>query len=370
MLLKRLSWQIGRVVGALEIEFEIPVAEMPSGPSGSLAFHQWLPMDAADDIRVSKGNLSARLYFKIESTWWASRPTVEELPRHFNVLAHRLWAEVRVDGLDDEFADYASRPDYTKRDQGMPAQHARRLDELADGAWTLAMGAYNRLIEYARAFKGQYQLETYPLRAGEARGHFTIFRARIRKPDGPWSGFRSGSQGVVRASMLEEKELIARGDWEFVKAWVQASTRPPLAGTLLAAAEHHASTGRQRSALIEAVAALEVAVQDFAKNPLRSALTEPARIEVRSLATYVDHLGFSTTATYLVPLLVPQTLISDAVVQGVTDAIETRNKLVHGAQRDVDDEKVRAFLRSIRAFYEGLRTVTEDKQRSLPLIPS
>lgn len=125
---------------------------------------------------------------------------------------------------------------------------------------------------------------------------------------------------------------------------------------LLSGAEQLAGNGYARSALTEAVTALEVAISDFARSPQHNqklALIVGPRLGVTRLQKQIEHIGLSGTVSYLLPLLLPDSVLSVKVLEGCRNAIDTRQNVVHNGQREVHD--LIEHIASIKACCKALR---------------
>jgi hypothetical protein len=346
-------------VSSLEFTLLIEVESEPLTSAPALTFSHWLPLGDDDALVVKDGDLTARLYFKIQSTWWASRPTPEEIPKHYNVLAHRLWVDVQANSVPLEVAEYIYARDY--RDGGdQPAELDDRLKEMGYAVLGIALRTYNRLIDYARSTRGQYWLTSHPLERRDQGNLVTRFEAKVRKPDSEWRGFRP-SLGEWRATIENDSLFIRQEEWPGVRAWVAQRSRPPLVGSLLAGAEQLAGNGHTRAALTEAVTALEVALYEFAREPLLERVAQgysPTRFGLDSLKAHVDHLGLTGSIGYLLPLLFTEEELPTTLLESVRKAVAARQNVVHAGQRAVADNALRDFLAGIRRICRFLQTAT------------
>jgi len=140
-------------------------------------------------------------------------------------------------------------------------------------------------------------------------------------------------------------------DWLNAKCFVQSSSRTSLVLQLLASAESFAGTDHRRAALVEAVTALEVAISEFSKSPkaqeaFGSLLAE--RFDTPSLKTQVEHLGLSGGVRYLLAVILSPEQLPTHLLRSCQQAVEERNNVVHRGQRDVAEDRLRAYLDSIR----------------------
>ncbi len=122
------------------------------------------------------------------------------------------------------------------------------------------------------------------------------------------------------------------------------------------------SEGYRRSAITEAVAALEAATSRFSESPRLEGLRETEldnRIDSPRLRTQVENMGFSGTWRYLIPLLFSAKVLSDDLLNQCRQAIEIRGDVVHRRRRDVEEAKLWSLLDAIRKTYTILARFTD-----------
>jgi hypothetical protein len=149
-----------------------------------------------------------------------------------------------------------------------------------------------------------------------------------------------------------KNRYLDKDSWIEVKKFMNSKNRVRLAMELLAGAEWLAGMGHRRSALTEAVTALEVAIFDFAQSQnANDAFGHVAsqRLNIGSLKKQVEHLGLSGTISFLFPIILTEDIVSTEILKHCQDAIQQRNNVVHNGQRDVNDKNILEFFHSIRA---------------------
>ena len=172
-------------------------------------------------------------------------------------------------------------------------------------------------------------------------------------------GFDSGRVTLreSRSLSVQKNGHIRADEWRDIRDFVVSSRRPPLARTLLAGAETLAADGHSRSALTEAVTALEVALYAFARNPAAERAFGPMlakRMGIGTLHQQVEHLGLSGSVRYLLPVLLPDSVLPEDVLEGCRAAIDQRQTVVHQGQRDVPTGALRSSLRAVRSLCDIL----------------
>jgi hypothetical protein len=205
----------------------------------------------------------------------------------------------------------------------------------------------NRLIAYARVEKGQHWLEPLVC-APDRMDVFTSFRATVMIPPHDWATWHPYTPIILHARRPERERYLARDDWSQVTEFMNSEQRPNLVLELLANAESLLYDGIRRSAVIEGVSALEIAISDFAKAPRLDALEIPRRVPTETLKDQIEALGLRGSVRYLLPLLFSSDILADSVLTGCQAAVNARNDLVHHGRRDVSAAAAQTFLRALR----------------------
>jgi hypothetical protein len=340
----------------LVVDLKIPFPIEPLIGAPAFTFTHWLPDGKANGIKIIDERLEILLWFELKSTWWAFQPSREELKNHVNVLAHYVLAEVTVHEVDDCLASYMERRDFKRLPDSTEAAVQREYEELGRRILEALLERINRLITFARVVKGQYWLLDYSGVEDRLHSHFQKFEARGRIDSRDPFRFQPGTGDCISVSMTPEAKYIREDEWDAVKDFVQGRSRAPMVLELLAGAQQLAGNGYVRSALTEAVTALEVAISDFARsancdNELSSMFG--ARMGLERLQKQVERMGLSGTVRYLLPLLLTDEQLPNQVLKDCSDAIEARQNVVHNGQRDV--KNLNGLISSIESCIEILR---------------
>jgi hypothetical protein len=112
---------------------------------------------------------------------------------------------------------------------------------------------------------------------------------------------------------------------------------------------------------VEAVCALEVAVNSMARKP-GSALVISSEIravlESTTLEKMVDRLGLTATTNILLPLILPKEDAAGDLLALACRAISTRQNVVHNGQRSVDIPMFGKMIQAVRKLCEILNKHT------------
>lgn len=354
----------------LTVTLKIPLdSESPTDPDAAITFTRWLPVGRDNGIVTDDGEIRILLWFDEKCTWWASQPTADELKKYVNIYARYVYADVQISGLETGLLEYMQRRDLSKLPDKDNEANQFEYDQIAKRILTSVLHRVNRLIAFARSHKGQYWLSEYKIDFDRLRSYFSTFEGRGQVDNGPLFNFRPAQTDVFRIMAGGESRYVTESDWPAFRDFVTGASKPKLIGELLAGAEHLLSIGHYRSAITEAVTALEVAVFGFANDCNADKAFAPhmaERLALRSLKSQVEHLGLSATVNYLLPTILPETLLPASVISECQSALSRRQNIVHNGQRSVHGNDAKCAVSSIRACCEILEKVTVTPSEGVP----
>lgn len=340
----------------LTVDLTIPIHAESLISTPALTFSHWLPVGKEKGISVAGDDIEILLWFDLECLVFVHDVKGEsDLTRYSNVLVNKVRATIDVDNVSDDLATYmlerkANRPPYDHE-----AHVHFEYVVLGNRVYESLLGRVNRLIAYARAVKGQFWLLEHEVDTNHAHSFWTRCNARGAFCGSDAFRFLPGTGDSFTIVMQSEKRYIGEADWSNVAEYVKDKQKIPFVSELLSGAERLAGSGYSRSALTEAVAALEVAVSNFSKSAQRneklSSIVGP-RMGVSQLHKQFERLGFTNTVNYLLPLIVPEAVLPADTLACCRAAISARQNVVHNGQRDVPD--VHKYIRSIRTCCEIL----------------
>lgn len=332
----------------LHITCKIPLEAEPLIGTPNLTFASWLPLGIEKGITVIDGDIEVTLWFDLSTTMGLKEA---DIVHHCNVLVHHIKANIRVSSINDSLAAYIQNRDFSRLptvdERGVQAEY----EALGRRVLAAVMKPVNRLIAYVRAFKGQYWLVEYKIDPNFLNQYFMRFEAQAAFDEKSWVRFQPtvGDTLVLEIDPDSESTYISEEDWQAVTDFVKSEGRSPLVGELLASAEHLAGQGYFRSAITEAVTALEVALYQFGRSENAKQLFQPdllGRMQFASLENQIKGLGLRGTVRFLLPILLPEQVLSTDIIKGCQKAVDIRNEVVHRGQREIKDEKL--FDKSLR----------------------
>jgi hypothetical protein len=324
--------------------------------SRSILFWNWLPVDEEDSLRVEEEGMSLRLWFDLECIKGASRPREKSelsLPGWRWVWATEVLADVTLEGEPDDLAEFVMTTGHRRNAAESTTEEEdllRQYRRLGERVYSFVLSNVNRLMSYIRTEKAQYWLEEYSIDPSTMGAAFRRFGARVTLDGSEWAEWVPTDVSSLSIKFPSPSQYMDREDWVRAGRFVNSEERPSLVRELLAGAYLLAEKQHRRSALTEAITALEVAVAQFAKAPDADRTFGPIfaeRMGVSSLASQSKHLGFSGTLKYLFPVIFTEEQMPTELLKECQEAIDQRNNVVHHGQRDVRQERLDTFLSSI-----------------------
>ena len=339
----------------LLIRMEIPFLAYPSANSDSvMMFHKWLPLEEQEFLISENDNLRLKLWFDVKTTWWASQPDKEQIAKIVNVMARKIYADITICNLDDDFLKFISTRDYSKELEPGYEELQKDYELLGKQVQHFTLCQLNRLIAYVRIYKGQYWLQEYPL----DKDYYAKFSSKARIENGEWFSWIPTNSHHFKIVLNQTYDrFLIKDDWNSAKEFVNSSQNTELHWFLLAGAESLASINNKRAALTEAVTALEIAVNLFSSNPNVSLIFGEhlsKRMGIERLEKQVDRMGLSGTLNFLFPVIFKEEQISSSIIKTCQEALSIRGNVVHNGQREIDEKKLETLINGIRQMCEAL----------------
>lgn len=237
-------------------------------------------------------------------------------------------------------------------------------EDLGERVLDAAVDLYNRFVGHVRTEKMQHWLRERS--KGRAESEWEVFNSLVSDSDGTVRVWRPRRPGRTRI-YAPVRSGIREDDWPRLSAATTSERRPELIDELGANSLYLAEIGLYRSALIEAVSSLEVAVSRFAARPRVEALSMGHLREwfsTEPLAPLISRLGLTATVTYLLPLLIPEAVLPDETLKGCSEGVLMRHSLVHTGSRAVTREQVGPSLGAIYRTCVVLKDLTISRSRT------
>ena len=286
-----------------------------------------------------------------------------DVHRHVNLMINRFHVEISLGEVDPDLINYVVEGRGLRKNDGDAALD-EKYEQLGLRVFDTAMYAVNRLLEYARVEKGQYWLGPVNYELENQYSFFNASNAEVsfgtRNPV-RWSPPRRG----IHASAYfcgDNGRYLTEAVWHEAGEYLRSPRRPDLVNELLARAEQLLDDGYLRASVIESVVAFEIAIDRFVKAPavhMLAARAQTNRIDLAGLPKLRDKLGLRGTVSYLLPLVLDDESLPEALLDSVRQAITLRGNLVHNGQRMVAEAEAGRSVRSVRQACTTLAGLTK-----------
>jgi len=334
----------------------------------AITFYRWLPTRKEDALIVKKGNHIVRLWIDNRCIRWGALGE-EEIKNWVNIPVYKVYIDVEIQDLPDELVKFI----YDESERPKEIHHGikpgeEKYDELNTSYKKLGeevlqsvLEVYYRFVAFVRNNKGQYWLSERKFDKNRIDSNNREFRSKVCSNNYDWVRWCPPFVDVITVHLSSEAEetSIKKEEWKEINQFIEGNSRPNLVLELLANAQSLLYSNHRRSAIIEAVSALEVAISRFADAPKISALLpdeQKERLYVGSLKKTIEKIGLLPTVNYILPVLFPPTILPTEILNQCREAIWIRNNIVHNGWRDVAERKARA---SITAVIKTCETIIE-----------
>lgn len=328
-----------------------------SQPQGPL-FHRWLPDNENDAItlKADESNSAVKVWFERRGhvpngfiEYDVSRREVDPsiVRRQCKLDGGPLFGKAEIQDVSLE--EYTALLE-NKRDDPSYVSLGKRV------ACEIIFPPVSRFLNTLRVHYGQYWLREPP--AWDSRqislgGYCSNFNMRWSTDDGVnWSDFCPTEfiLHIVAGGGISQKyqDYLEPDDWKELAQHATLNFEPSLAATTLARAHEHSDSKNFRSALIEGVVALELAIHEFLQSRLKgsSSLLKSTqafrKLPLRSQVVTLAHQ-------------VPDRL-SVAELEAATRAIDHRNKVVHEGwdpSQSIVETDLCALIRTVSILLSG-----------------
>ena len=256
-------------------------------------------------------------------------------------------AEAKLDNVSAELSDYIFSADgFGNLDRGERPDLAAAYRQLGVEVFDSVVHPMNRLIDYLRC-DGQFWLESLPSNPENMRGLWGSCLVTDGSRSAQWNPYPVISLTVA---ILDENRFATADRWASARAFAESNGRVSKVSGILAAAELLHGYDYDRSAIVEAVAALELALSNFAAKPILEGLIPAAvdRVSGATLRETVQGIGLRGSMRFLIPVLFPESELSTDCLARCLDAVQLRNEIVHNGRTSLPADRVSRSISGIR----------------------
>lgn len=282
----------------------------------------------------------------------------EEIKIWLNLPINKIYVDVNVLGVPNKISNFI----YNERDSPKQNHYGikpgeRNYDKLKENYKDLgekvlqsALETYNRFIAFASNEKGQYWLSKRQFDKNNIPSMNNEFHSQVCSEDYDWIRWCPPFTTEIQINITGIESSIREDEWKQVKRFIKGNSRSNLVLELLANAQSLLDSNHRRGAIIESISALDVAVSRFVKTPKIGSLPPPDRVErfyAQGLKKTFEEIRLLSTIEYVMPLLFSSEILPTEILSKTTEAIETRNSIVHHGRRDVSEGKIRPLISTV-----------------------
>lgn len=315
----------------------------------NVVFYQWIPENTSDEILIDKDGAIIRIWVERNCVNSLSDVTDETISSHIDNRINKIYVEVEFCDIDENLSEFI----YGERDRPKRIHHgitpkdpdyeslSKEYEELGQEMMRLAISSYNRVISYARNIKGQSWLKEIQFEDGWQEQLANRYHAEVKINKDDWFRWCPPGDFSITFTALDERRIIRKEECGEVRKFVLEDGKPPLAYELLANAHYLLSQEHRESAIIEAIAALEVALNMFGKKPNPDHLQnsfETKNLQKRKIYAVINSI---------LPQIFSTEILSPDILRKCKEAIVLRNKVVHNRQRGVSLEKAEPLIQAL-----------------------
>ncbi len=346
----------------ITLYFKIPLNEEFTDPD--MYFKRWIPTDA-NPIIVYKYNFKLALH--IDEDCISTLGSDFDIETWNNISINAVKIKIKIKDVNDELASFI----FDERDNRSGVHHGFQPDnqqydnlnnefkELGLKALDFAYEVCNKLISYVRNEKGQYWLELISFDANTLHNLYRHLDAKVKIDNGDlfyWSP-SSIDRHIIH---YENMDFLGESDWSQINEFITSRKKGNLVNELLSNSRSFLKYNHTRSAVIEAVTALETALLKFSIKPDLTRLEFPAyigRLDTDNIETHVSQFGFAKSIGYLLPILYKEEVLPTELIEKCNKAIRSRNAIVHQGE-DIDLDTANEHVLALKQCSEVLMEYT------------
>ena len=345
------------------IHMVVPIRSQDTpGGLGSMTFGSWLPMEE-DRLVVRREGMEISIWFDRSCVAILGNKEEIDFSKIVNVVAREAIVDLRIKEVDDDLVTAIAKMAKGDRDQVDPV--VQRYESLGKDAYQFVVRTLNRLNSYFRSEKFQFWLDDYDESPERMQSFYVRSQAQYSVDGKRWDLWRPTKTEFVTTLLPSADTYITKEDWKKAAAFVQSNKRrASLEFELMVTAYSHAWGERRRSALIDAVSALEVALSEFARSPkAKEAFGESQafRIDADSLKSQFEKLGLRGTVRYLLPVIFSEEKVSSDLIKQCQQAVDERNNVAHSGKTNLSRDIVFKHINAVSGLCRILKEYTADK---------
>jgi hypothetical protein len=329
------------------VHLRVPIFDEFRSAGPGMIFAKWLPGLAGPPWNFNQGQLVATLWFDNRSS---NTSTPEDAKRYLNNSAHHLNIDVKLD-ISADLADFIWRNNGKNLiELGTDSAYSNLAAEsgrLAEKVLRFGIAAYNKLVDYVRTEKQQYWLNRWKFDEVNPSQISNRFFPTISFPDSKqyvgnarFDAVSNVIKLITDADFLNPegpKFAIRAADGTSIQDFIGGSSKLSSVLEFLANAKELLWHDHPRSAIIEATAAIEIAINRFFQTSSlnqQDDLMVPEHIDLETVTKSLSRIGLGNSIKFLLPLTLPPSILPQTLIDRCYQLYELRNKTVHEEKRN------------------------------------
>jgi hypothetical protein len=321
-------------------KIEIPLHHIIG--ASALTFSKWFPLDDNDRIVINEDDKKVEIWFDKSCLHFSQ--INEDLENHVNVMCLEAYVDVTIFKVSKKLVEFLKKniQKIVQNDDELINQ-AKNLGETV---YIACISGLNNLINYCRYVKNQYWLDEIHVDIRRIQSFNVEVNAKAITDEintNHWFRWRPIHSDLINILIPDEKVYITKDDWGELKKFIGSGKRINFSLELISKAKVLKSYGYANNAIVDSVIALEIALYEFGKQPNREKLIVLGTdLEIdSSLEKTFAKLGFSTSVKYLLPLILPKSIVDKITFENVNELITIRQNIIHNGQKRVEKNKLK-----------------------------
>jgi hypothetical protein len=341
---------------AIEIRFRVRY-EDHGFPSLHFEFTQWFPLGEDDAIKCTEDGISVQIHFDQKCIGNLQLEEVSQIPNYMNINTRAVLVTCQTD-VSNDLLKYMKDKDYRKFYD--PAMDNLESDYLKMAEKVLAAGVkrVNRLFSYVNNVHGFFACIPINATSGDIPSAMVRYNAHFRIcGNAEWMRFGPQKGRAIPARIHMPMRYVSKNDWSQIRDFVSGDEKMPNYKEIISAAKMLASAGFLRSAVTEAVAALEQCTKSFGARCGNGSAAPESVVDGVNVADHIERLGFTCSFDVLLPLVLKPGVIQPGDHSLAKEAILIRHNIVHNLQRALNVTKVVKQITSIEKICDILHNI-------------
>jgi hypothetical protein len=319
---------------------------------GGLLFRGFLPETEADALHLRLGDdkYHITLYLsdreKQLSGFIADLPTdAEQLRKHLTIECEALTVEIGVAQPDPDVVNAL--------EAGTPTE---KTEMFGQDVFRVVMQVYNGVVSFCRNI---LKLSNLTPTSVDPRNYENFLDARCDAhwldSKGQWRRFLVDRKPTVHISLTAWPAGLDRSRWVEMGSFVEKGRQAPMIDVLMVNSLQHLRQENGRLAVVEAVIALESAIEQLMPKAMLNLPGAPQLTE-EEVHTGLEKLGLRYVTEVVLRVIGNWAKLEPEVIDNVIKAVEARNRVLHSAQRRIEVEEAKRYIRAIRSVIECFRS--------------